>query len=37
MRNVTFSIGSIGIVDKINEKYDFINSIFGKGFGRAKK
>ena len=36
MRNVTFSIGSIGIVDKINEKYDFISSIFGKGFGRAK-
>lgn len=35
-QSVAFSIGSIGIVDKINDKYDFINSIFGKGFGRAK-
>ena len=36
MRNVTFSIGSIGIVDKINEKYGVLDSIFGNGFGRAK-
>jgi len=35
-QNVTFSIGSIGIVDKINEKYDLLDSMFGKGFGRAK-
>ena len=35
-QNVTFSIGSIGIVDKVNEKYDLLNSIFGKGFGRTK-
>ncbi len=36
MRNVTFSIGSIGIVDKINAKYGILDSIFGEGFGRAK-
>jgi len=35
-QNVTFSIGSIGIVDKINGKYGVLDSIFGKGFGRAK-
>ncbi|MBI3190446.1 hypothetical protein HYZ41_01950 [archaeon] len=35
-QNVTFSIGSIGIVDKINEKYNLFDSIFGAGFGRAK-
>lgn len=35
-QNVTFSIGSVGIVDKVNEKYDLFNSIFGAGFGRAK-
>ena len=35
-QNVTFSIGSIGIVDKINEKYGLIDSLFGNGFGRAK-
>ncbi|MEI7961654.1 MAG: hypothetical protein WCI04_04945, partial [archaeon] len=35
-QNVTFSIGSIGLVDKINERYGLIDSLFGSGFGRAK-
>ncbi len=34
--NVTFSIGSIGIVDKINERYGLVDLLFGGGFGRAK-
>jgi len=36
LQNVTFSIGSIGIVDKINDEHGLIDLLFGSGFGRAK-
>ncbi len=35
--NVTFSIGSIGIVDKINAEFSLFDFLFDKVFGRAKE
>lgn len=35
-QNVTFSIGSIGMIDKINDEYGLVGLLFGSGFGRAK-
>ena len=36
-QNVTFSIGNIAIVDKINEKFSLFDSCFDGVFGRAKE
>ncbi len=34
-RNVTYSIGSVALIDKINEKYSLFDFLFDAGFGRA--
>ena len=36
-QNVTYSIGNIALVDKINEKLGLFDSLFDKAFGRAKE
>lgn len=36
-RNVTYSIGSVALIEKINEKFGFFDSLFDGAFGRAKK
>lgn len=36
MKNVTVSIGSVGLIDKINDKLDFFDHVFGKTGGRAR-
>ncbi len=35
-QNVTFSIGNVGIVDKVNEKFGLFDFLFDRVFGRAK-
>lgn len=35
-QNVTYTIGNIALIDKINEKYGFFDSLFDGVFGRAK-
>lgn len=34
--NVTFSIGSVAIVDKVNALFKLFDGLFGKGFGKAR-
>lgn len=36
MENITYSVGSIALIDKINAKYDYFNRIFSNVFGKAK-
>lgn len=36
MKNVTFSIGNMALVDKINCEYDYFNRMFGNIFSNAK-
>ena len=36
-QNVTYSIGNIALIEKVNEKFGFFDSLFDGVFGRAKE
>lgn len=36
MKNITYSVGNIALIDKINEKYHYFDRIFNGIFGKAK-